>query len=39
MSKIVNEVTSANADYVANFADKGDLAMPPVDVTEAGKAS
>jgi len=29
MSKIVEEVMAANADYVANFGDKGDLAMPP----------
>lgn len=29
MSKVVDEVISANADYVANFDDKGDLAMPP----------
>jgi len=29
MSKIVEEVTSANADYVAGFGDKGDLPMPP----------
>jgi carbonic anhydrase len=29
MSKIVEEVMSANADYAANFADKGDLPMPP----------
>lgn len=29
MSKIVEEVIVANADYVANFGDKGDLAMPP----------
>ncbi len=28
MSKIVNEVLSANRDYVAGF-DKGDLPMPP----------
>lgn len=28
MSKILNEVLSANRDYVASF-DKGDLAMPP----------
>ncbi len=29
MSKVVVEVTSANADYVANFGDNGDLPMPP----------
>jgi carbonic anhydrase len=29
MSKIVEEVMSANADYAANFADKGDFPMPP----------
>lgn len=29
MSKIVDEVMSANADYVASFGDKGDLPMPP----------
>ena len=29
MSKIVEEVTAANADYVANFGDRGDLPMPP----------
>lgn len=29
MSKIVAEVTSANADYVAGFGDKSNLAMPP----------
>ena len=29
MSKVVEEVTSANADYVANFGVKGDLPMPP----------
>jgi carbonic anhydrase len=29
MSKVVDEVRSANADYVANFGDKGDLSMPP----------
>lgn len=29
MSKIVDEVISANTDYVANFGDKGDLPMPP----------
>ena len=29
MSKVVDEVSSANADYVANFGDKGDLPMPP----------
>jgi len=29
MSKTVDEVTLANADYVANFGDKGDLPMPP----------
>jgi carbonic anhydrase len=29
MSKIVNEVLEANAQYSANFADNGKLAMPP----------
>jgi len=29
MSKVVDEVSSAIADYVANFGDKGDLPMPP----------
>ncbi|KGJ95721.1 carbonic anhydrase [Thalassotalea sp. ND16A] len=29
MSKIVEQVTAANDDYAANFADKGSLAMPP----------
>ena len=29
MSKIVKEVLSANAKYVAEFGDKGNLAMPP----------
>jgi carbonic anhydrase len=29
MSKTVDEVTAANAEYVASFGDKGDLAMPP----------
>ncbi|MFO7582901.1 beta-class carbonic anhydrase [Guyparkeria sp.] len=29
MSKIVDEIMSANADYVAGFGDKGDLPMPP----------
>jgi len=29
MSKIVNEVISANAEYVAGFGDKGNLPMPP----------
>jgi carbonic anhydrase len=29
MSKVVKEVMSANADYVAGFGDKGDLPMPP----------
>ena len=29
MSVIVKEVTSANANYVASFGDKGDLPMPP----------
>lgn len=28
-SQIVNEVTAANAAYVANFGKKGDLALPP----------
>lgn len=29
MSKIVAEITSANADYVADFGEKGDLPMLP----------
>jgi carbonic anhydrase len=29
MSKIVAEVTSAKAHYVAGFGDKGNLPMPP----------
>ncbi len=29
MSKILNEVLSANSDYVSNFGSKGDLALPP----------
>jgi len=29
MSKIVEEVTSSNAEYVADFGDKGRLPMPP----------
>jgi len=29
MSKVVEDVTSANAEYVAGFGDKGDLPMPP----------
>jgi len=29
MSKIVDEIMAANADYVAEFGDKGDLPMPP----------
>lgn len=29
MSKIVEEVMSANADYATNFGSKGDLPMPP----------
>jgi len=29
MTKIIDEVMSANADYVANFGEKGDLPMPP----------
>ncbi len=29
MSKIVEEVLSANRDYAAGFGDKGDLPMPP----------
>lgn len=29
MSKIVNEVLSANADYAADFGDKANLPMPP----------
>ena len=29
MSKILNEVLSANRDYVNNFGEKGELALPP----------
>ena len=29
MSKVVDEVISANQQYVAEFGDKGDLPMPP----------
>lgn len=29
MSKIVDEVMSANADYVSDFGNKGELPMPP----------
>ncbi|OOG28092.1 carbonic anhydrase [Thioalkalivibrio denitrificans] len=29
MSQVVKEVLSANADYAANFGDKGKLPMPP----------
>ena len=29
MSKVLNEVLAANAEYVANFGDKGNLPMPP----------
>src|SRR5437867_10158263 len=29
MSKILNEVLSANESYARNFGDKGKLAMPP----------
>ena len=29
MSKVVDEVMSANADYVSTFGDKGSLPMPP----------
>ena len=29
MSKVVKEVLSANAEYVAGFANKGNLPMPP----------
>ena len=29
MSKILEEVLSANSSYVASFADKGELALPP----------
>ncbi len=29
MSKILNEVLSANREYVNNFGDKGELALPP----------
>ncbi len=29
MSKIVKEIKSANANYVSNFGDKGNLLMPP----------
>ena len=29
MSKILDEVLSANSNYVANFGEKGNLALPP----------
>jgi carbonic anhydrase len=29
MCKILDEVLSANHDYVASFGDKGSLALPP----------
>ena len=29
MSKILNEVLAANADYADNFGDKGNLVLPP----------
>ena len=29
MSKVLNEVLAANANYTANFGDKGNLPMPP----------
>jgi carbonic anhydrase len=29
MSKVLNEILSANKNYAANFGDKGKLAMPP----------
>jgi len=29
MSKVLDEVLAANADYVEDFGDKGDLPMPP----------
>ncbi|MEZ4661599.1 MAG: carbonic anhydrase [Caldilineaceae bacterium] len=29
MSKVLDEVLAANADYAANFGDKGSLPMPP----------
>ena len=29
MSKVLEEVLSANADYAASFGDKAKLAMPP----------
>ncbi len=29
MSKVLDEVLTANADYAANFGDKGQLPMPP----------
>lgn len=29
MSKVLNEVLDANKEYVTNFANKGDLPMPP----------
>ena len=29
MSKIVSEVEAANAEYVSNFGDKGNLPLPP----------
>ena len=30
MSQVVNEILSANANYAAEFGDKGDLPTPPV---------
>ena len=33
MSKIVEEVLSANAEYGAEFGDKGNLPMHPVGMT------
>ncbi|MEK7725337.1 MAG: carbonic anhydrase, partial [Acidobacteriota bacterium] len=29
MSKILEEVLSANEEYISNFGDKKDLALPP----------
>ena len=29
MSKVLDEVLSANADYVSSFGSKGNLALPP----------
>jgi carbonic anhydrase len=29
MSKVLDEVLAANADYARNFGDKGQLPLPP----------